>query len=171
MAHFSRCHLNMLRELGSHTLHGLLVFHKVEGFFANLVVGHLAIFLQLLAGASTLHPLRKLSINIAVNGLILNRDAVNLSLVKEQFLDGKILWDEAIGVALNTSHLAPHLLHITLEDGLITHHPDYFINDVVHLGKRQHLCSHKKKHKCDDTMLWLIHMRCHQCLFTVFKFC
>ena len=169
MAHLGGCHLDILCKMFAHELHHLVVFHQVMGLLAYLRHAHIAVFLEFLLRARSLHPLVDLRLHIAVDLLFGSFNTVDLRLMQEQLLDGQVLRDDAVGITRDARHLRAHFLHVAAQDGLIANHPDDLIHHIAgKLCKRRQLCSHHEEHKCHKTFD-MCEYHYSQCLLTVFN--
>ena len=157
VSHFGRCHIDILHQFLTHLLRHLSVTEIIVHLLAHLCQRLLTIFLQFLTTADQLYPVVDLLVDSCRDLALRHLYTVDGSLMQEQFLYGDLLGDTTVGITrpFDTLRLAlqAHLLYIRLQDRLITHHPDYLIDNTGLMdGSRLHL--HRVfRCRCDTLML------------------
>ena len=109
---------------------------------ADLIDGLLAILFEFLLTTRDLYPAVELLLYAGGDLRLADLNRVDLGLMEEELLHGKLLGNGAVGIAAprHTFLLALHThhLYIGLEDRLVAHHPHDFIDDTA-LGNRSFL--------------------------------
>ena len=101
------------------------------------------IFLQTFTGAiDHLQPVVNLLFDLGSHVGISHLDTVDDSLMLKELLHSNLLGDGTVGITrpLHTLHsgLHAHRLHLGLQDGLITDHPDHLVDDSTDGGALSH---------------------------------
>ena len=132
--HIGRGHRDILDQLPLHLLDFLTVAELLTHLLTHLGNRLVLVFLQTLAGAiDHLQPVADLLFDLLRHVVLSDLDTVDIRLMEEEFVDGNLFGDGAVGVP-TPLHAFQGSLHaqgldIGLEDGLITHHPDDLVDD------------------------------------------
>ena len=134
-AHLGGRHLDIAHQLALHLPHPQTVAHVLAQRLTNLAGGLVEVFLHLLARADGGNILVGLKIHLADDLALGHLDTVQFGLVEEEFLHGNLFGYHAIGIRLEATALPDgleaRLLDLGLEDGLVAHHPYYFVHHIV----------------------------------------
>ena len=132
--HIGRGHGDILDQLPLHLLDLLTVAELLTHLLTHLRDRLVLVFLQTLAGAiDHLQPVADLLFDLLRHVVLSDLDTVDIRLMEEEFVDGNLFGDGAVGVP-TPLHAFQGSLHaqgldIGLEDGLITHHPNDLVDD------------------------------------------
>ena len=91
------------------------------------------VFLETLTGTvHHLQPITDLLFHLLSHISLCHLDTVDIGLMEEELVDGYLLGDGTVGVAIpfHTFHRSLHTqgFHIRLQDSLIAYHPDHLVD-------------------------------------------
>ena len=134
-AHLGRGHLDFAHQLALHLLHTQAIANILAEGLTNLAGSLVEILLHLLARSDGGNILVGLLIYLADNLAFRDLDTVQFGLVEKKFLYGNLFGYHAIRVGIKAPSLPDgletSLLDLGLQDGLVAHHPDYFVHHIV----------------------------------------
>ena len=140
-AHLGRRNLNVAYQLLLHALHRQTLTGILAQGFTNLRGTLIPIFLHLLHGSDAADILANHVVYLADHFALGHFDTVELRLMQEQLLDSDFLGYHAIRITVELASVVhgvqTHFFHFRFQDGLITHDPYHFIDDIVLSPRRE----------------------------------
>ena len=145
-ANLTRGGVDRLNEFLLHLLHNHLISHLSHHLLADIRTGLAEVLLHLLFRANLVEVVVHTHVHLVHHRGFVDRDRVQLGLVKIQFLNSQLLRNDTVRVAGNRCALVlrtqAFLLHFAQQNSLVADDPDHLVYDSAfsrcHQSQAQH---------------------------------